>query len=91
MRARNQAKTKSGRTTGKRGRRGDLGRDGVVIVREHDVKLEQKLENAPPPALNCVEMSKREGIDLESAVHPIVLRQELSVHIQRKPEDVRAC
>jgi hypothetical protein len=36
-------------------------------------------------------MSKREGIDLESAVHPIVLRQELSVHIQRKPEDVRAC
>jgi hypothetical protein len=45
----------------------------------------------PPPALNCVEMSKREGIDLESAVHPIVLRQELSVHIQRKPEDVRAC
>ncbi len=59
---------------------GHLGRYSVVIVREHDVKLLQTIRLAPKP-------HSRDGTHLESAVHPEVLRQQLRVHVQRKPEE----
>ncbi len=64
----------------RRGSGGHLGRYSVVIVRKHDVKLLQMIRLAPKP-------HSRDGMYLESAVHPEVLRQQLRVHVQRKPKE----